>query len=1002
MKKLQEAAKLLNANAPVDGPLGKERIVYVNPLEEEVLKALGGSGEIIIPEEDTPSYSQTRVLPEGYSGITSKRVDTSKIPKAKKARNWWEEFKDDVLGFDDTKWLGIKKKTFVGKGLKKIGDDILGIDGSKTLGIKDSTIGDVAKFVAPFFGPIGWAAWAGMNAYEVNEALENADKYQDALAKHGSDFTNNYDPRNYIGLRYGGLDGLVDYLGQGSGSGLVGIPKTTPQERAEKRGSSAMQAIKNRINSVPSYSLFNDSGNRQWGEDGTATNTAIAVDMQSKGKAPIFDVNDASKTTSFFASPGDPDYQPGFSMGGQYNDPYPNYMRPVGNQIISGINEAATYLPDYAGTVDQRMYDFQPILDRLKGMNLDAIGAIGQIYDQDGITKTFQGYNQQQDNLSNQLKQLNLNTGYDNQANLNNYINALGGVGDAYKGVSGAYNNVSGAYQNQGNMMSNAYMNRGNMMQDAYNNYGSMMGNAYTNRGNMIGDAYANRGNQMFDAYSNRGNQMLNSYLNQGNVMQNAYNNQGSQLFDAYGNRGSTMSQLYGDRGQTLNNLYGQRSSQLMGGAQGIADAYGGVGDAFTNVGNVYGQSADSIRNYGDALGSSVDEKVALTNRAFDAERGRALAQNRQGLNMANQSLRNLNSLNTSGTGSSMASAMINARLGQDMANNIAGVEADRYRRLAEINPAMADVLRSEQYSRAIDRDIAGAQQGVSAAQQGVAGAQSLLQGTDAASNALVQGGDALTQSAIKGGDLSTNSLIQGTDRLTDSAIRGSKALTDAGIQGTDINTSSLIKGTDDLTDAGIRSADLVSTAGINAADQVGRAGINASDKFTEAGINSADQLGTAGVNAANQGVNAQNALVKAATQDALGAETRFNQGNQVNKAVAANIGIDKGMVDSDSQLTSDIMNTMIQNLSLIPYLGQQAAQLPGIQVEAGLSPMNPIMQYSAPFTQMGSMPSPVTGYQPQPAESGMEWYDYAMRAPQIIGGVNDAIDEFGNFIGRF
>jgi hypothetical protein len=229
--------------------------------------------------------------------------------------------------------------------------------------------------------------------------------------------------------------------------------------------------------------------------------------MQSKGKAPIFDVNDASRTRSFFASPGDPDYQPGFSMGGQYNDPYPNYMRPAGNQIISGINEAATYLPDYAGTVDQRMYDFQPILDRLKGMNLDAIGAIGQIYDQDGIAKTFQGYNQQQDNLSNQLKELNLNTGYDNQSNLNNYINAVGGIGDAYRGVSGAYNDVSGAYRNQGNMMSNAYMNRGNMMQDAYYN-------------------------------------------------------QGRQLFDAYGNRGFTMNQLYGDRGQTLNNLYGQRGSR--------------------------------------------------------------------------------------------------------------------------------------------------------------------------------------------------------------------------------------------------------------------------------------------------------------------------------------------------------------------------------------------------------------------------------------------------------
>lgn len=710
MKKLQEAAKLLNANAPVDGPLGKERIVYVNPLEEKILKALGGSGEIIIPEEGTPSYSQintpkqTRILPEGYKGITSHRVEAP--PQASKNRNWWEEFKDDVLGFDDTKWLGIKKHTFVGKGLKKIGDDILGIDGTKTLGIKDSTIGDVAKFVAPFFGPLGWAAWAGMNAYEINEALENANKYQNSLADFGANFTNNYDPRNFIGLRYGGLDGLVDYLGQGSSKNSTGIPKTTPQERAEKRGDSAMQAIKNRINSVPSYSLFNESGARQWGEDGSATNTAIAVDMQSKGKAPMFDVNDASKTTSLFASPGDPDYQPGFSIGGQYNDPYPNYMRPAGDQVINTINEVGTFLPDYGGTADQRMYDYQPIMDRLKGMNLDAINTVGQIYDKDGgIETVFKGFNQQQDDLSEQLKQLNTMTGYDNQRNLDSYINSLQGIGNAY--------------------------------------------------GN---EAYA------------------------------------------------------------------------------------------------FGQSANALRDYGNARANSVRGQVDMTNRAFDAERGRALAQNRQGLNLANQGLRNLNSLSATGTGASMANAMIGARLGQEMAGNIANVEADRYQRLAQINPALADELRAEQYAFAADKDIGGAQ-----------------------------------------------------------------------------------------------------------------------------------------------------GFVKQATQDAMAAETRFNQGNQVNKAVASNIGIDKGMVDADAQLINDITNTRLQNVSMIPYIGQQAVQLPNLQIEAGLSPINPLMQYSAPFSQMGSMPSPVNTYQPQPAtQPGMKWYDYAMMAPRVIGGVNNAIDEFGNFVKRF
>ena len=48
------------------------------------------------------------------------------------------------------------------------------------------------------------------------------------------------------------------------------------------------------------------------------------------------------------------------------------------------------------------------------------------------------------------------------------------------------------------------------------------------------------------------------------------------------------------------------------------------------------------------------------------------MAKNRQAMNLANAGLRNLNSLNTGGTGQSMSNAMIGARLGQEMADNIA------------------------------------------------------------------------------------------------------------------------------------------------------------------------------------------------------------------------------------------------------------------------------------------------------------------------------------------
>ena len=124
MNPLQEAAKLLNENAPVDGEFGQERIAYLNPLEEEILKSIGGSGATIIPgveeqgDPDVPSY-----------GIFK----------------WFKKkIMDDVLGIDDNKTFGIKHKTFLGKGLGKVRDDILGIDSSKTFGISDATWDDLA------------------------------------------------------------------------------------------------------------------------------------------------------------------------------------------------------------------------------------------------------------------------------------------------------------------------------------------------------------------------------------------------------------------------------------------------------------------------------------------------------------------------------------------------------------------------------------------------------------------------------------------------------------------------------------------------------------------------------------------------------------------------------------------------------------------------------------------------------------------------------------------
>ena len=650
MNDLQAAAQLLNENAPVDGPFGKERIVYVNPLEEDILKALGGSGEIVIPESDTPSYSQfqapvqSRVLPEGYSGITSFRVP---IPNTapQKSRNWFETIMDDWLGIDDTKFLGIKKDTFVGKGLKKVGDDILGIDGNKTFGIKNSTIGDVGKFLAPFFGAPGWLAWAGMNAVEINEALEDAGKFQDGLVDFGNEFKETYDPRNYIGLRYSNFSDYLDNPqgGLNEAGSAGGEKKLTKEERAEKRGGTQrMENIQKRLNAVPSYSMTID-------EADAASKKAIATGLQGSGKVKVFDPTDLNTADKIFAEPGDENYEEGISIGGEYLTPTPNYLKDAGDAITSEINEAGKFAKDYIGDADQRMFDFQPIIDSLKGMNLDAIAEAGRLFDrgEDGLEAEYRKYNTDQDLLAEQLKALNTLTGADNQRNL----------------------------------------------------------------------------------------------------------------------------------------------------------------DAFVN-----------------SLRDSVDTQVDLTNLGFDAQRGGALAKNRQAMNLANSGLRNLNSLSSTGTGSSMANAMIGARLGQEMSDNIAGVEADRFNRLAEINPAMGELLASQ---------------------------------------------------------------------------------------------------------------------------------------------------------------------------------ARMKYGDQNLGAQSANIGIDKAMIDDDRQLTTDMFNSRMGNAGYIQSLGEQAAGLPGLQLEAALSPLNPLLQYVAPYSQLNTLPAPIEGVSPQPSDSGLEWYDYLSMAPEALNYVNQGLEAGDEFLDR-
>ena len=73
------------------------------------------------------------------------------------------------------------------------------------------------------------------------------------------------------------------------------------------------------------------------------------------------------------------------------------------------IDEAGKYLIKITRVLlIKECMTYQPILDKLKGMNLDLINTAGQIFDtgEGGLEQKFRDFNTQQDDLANQLKDL--------------------------------------------------------------------------------------------------------------------------------------------------------------------------------------------------------------------------------------------------------------------------------------------------------------------------------------------------------------------------------------------------------------------------------------------------------------------------------------------------------------------------------------------------------------------------------------------------------------------
>lgn len=339
---LQRAAELLNENAPKDGPF-QERIAYINPLEEEILKSIGGSGEVIIPPME-----RTGKVPPGYSH------GTAGVP----SYGVWKWFKkkvmDDALGIDDNKFLGIKKKTFIGGNIMKITDDILGIDSKKTFGVSDATWDDALATVAGFVSPpLGYAITA------ADMAIDN----------------------NWSG----------------------GERVKAKKQLAAQREALAKQAA------TTSTANMNDLD--------LANHRALMSNLVSRGKTGLIDPSDSTRIKNLLASPGDESYIDGFSVGGQDMDPFPSWLRKSGDTINQGLNDAGEFSSEFIGDTRSRMEDYRPIMEKLQAMSGGAIDALGGIYDkgEGGIESQFRGFQDKYRDLSGQQQGLNTRTARSNQ-----------------------------------------------------------------------------------------------------------------------------------------------------------------------------------------------------------------------------------------------------------------------------------------------------------------------------------------------------------------------------------------------------------------------------------------------------------------------------------------------------------------------------------------------------------------------------------------------------------
>jgi hypothetical protein len=998
MDKYQKAAKLLNSKAPVDGQFGKERIAYLNPLEEEILKSIGGSGEVIIPsaeeqaDPDVPSYG---------------------------AWKWFKKkFFDDILGIDDNKFLGMGKHTFLGGIGNKVWDDWLGNDSTKSWGVSDATWDDLLPTLVGFAvgGPLG--AKLGMSASAAGGLASLGMSALDKVIENNSGDTSGRQKQreDFAELKNAFEADRQEALARGDRTFFFQGKEyyTDNNDDGSARSGSAGGG-----SNVAGSTAAGNVAAKGYDEEGLANLRSVAGALQGRGKAGIIDPSDTGRLSALLASPGDENYVEGFSIGGQDMDPFPSWLRGAGDRINSTIDDAGYYAGEYLGDSDQRMYDFMPILDRMKGMNIDAISTLGSIFDrgEGGLESQYRGFQDDFNTLAEGQKLLNQITAESNQGLVDDVL----GAGDQYSASLADAKNLQTELTNKSfdalssledikRMQNMEQTGRFADTRNARQNAAFDLSDAEYGAATGLSGAEYGASDKLFGSRSKEAEGILGAQVNDaegifGSELGAARGLLGAQTNEAnniFGSELGAAQGLLGAQTDEANNIFGSE----LGAAQGIydstaSDALGGLRARQDNASGILGaQDREALGIFGAQQGAA--------DRIKNAERAKALAAGANAENLANTNQRGLRSATVgqgNGTMRNMGNAMIRAQLGQQRSDLLADAlirDADRRgtadielaQRLGGSGVGFSERMGDAGIGFADKMGGAGIDLASSLGSAGIDRAGRLGQAGVNFAN-LLGGADISRAGRLGQAD------VNFADRMGSADISRSERLGDAGVDFADRMGSALVDRAMQQGESDIGLAGRLGQSNINLADRVGGAETQFRNQLEDILFSDADKLG-AEIEAdrfatlAEMNPGEGNILANEANlQNKLRA---LGYGDQILNAMGANIGIDQATLDDERRLLSDLTNMRLGNTSLIPALGMQNAQLPATLLEAALAPIGPLIRNASPYTTTGQLPAPVTTFSPiAPPQQKNEWYDYAMMAPQVLSGIKGITDIWGD-----